>query len=177
MAIDRSNDADGTAVVFRLTDDDPAGPVSVVGSFNDWTPGAHPFETDADGSRSVTVVVPAGTTTHFRYLAADGYWFDDPQADEVTPEGSVLRTAAPESAPEIAETTDDTATVADSTNDASDVQESAAGERPSEPVDRLDAVAERIDIAKDAARDLVERDVLDPPPVDEHRETTNAAQP
>ena len=30
-----------TRVIFSLPLDQPAGEVSVVGSFNDWTPGAH----------------------------------------------------------------------------------------------------------------------------------------
>lgn len=153
MSIERSNDADGTTVTFRLAGDEPAGPVSVVGSFNDWTPGAHPLETDPDGSRSVTVRVPAGTTAHFRYLAADGHWFDDPQADEVTADGSVLRAAEslPAATPE---------SPAEHTPEA----------RPEPDADRLDAVAERIDAAKDAARDLTERDVLDPETLDAGRE-------
>ena len=73
---------------------DPPGPVSVVGSFNDWTPGAHILERDDSGLRSVTVHLPYGRAVHFRYLAADGLWFDDPDADEITESGSVLRAVA-----------------------------------------------------------------------------------
>ena len=163
MSIERSNDADGTTVTFRLAGDEPAGPVSVVGSFNDWTPGAHPLETDPDGSRSVTVRVPAGTTAHFRYLAADGHWFDDPEADEVTADGSVLRAAAPETPPAAPESP----------------SENVAEARPEPDADRLDAVTERIDAAKDAARNLTERDVLDPETLDggrEHQETGGPAR-
>jgi len=160
MSIERSNDADGTTVTFRLAGDEPAGPVSVVGSFNDWTPGAHPLETDPDGSRSVTVRVPAGTTAHFRYLAADGHWFDDPQADEVTADGSVLRAA--ESLPAAPESPGE--------NTPESPAEHTPEARPEPDADRLDAVAERIDAAKDAARDLTERDVLDPETLDAGRE-------
>lgn len=73
---------------------DPPGPVSVVGSFNDWTPGAHILERDDSGLRSVTVHLPYGRAVHFRYLAADGLWFDDPDADEITETGSVLHAVA-----------------------------------------------------------------------------------
>lgn len=96
MAIHRSTDADGLTVTFVLITEEFVAPVSVVGSFNDWTPGAHAFADNPDGSRSVTIVVPIETDVHFRYLGPDGYWFDDPEADEITPEGSVLRAPAVE---------------------------------------------------------------------------------
>ena len=53
MSIRRTTDAGNVIVTFVLTDDAPDGPVSVVGSFNDWEPGAHPFEPDATGTRAV----------------------------------------------------------------------------------------------------------------------------
>lgn len=61
---------------------DPAGRVSVVGDFNDWTPGRHELTPLRDGSRSVSVRVPAGRPVRFRYLAADGHWFDDPEVPD-----------------------------------------------------------------------------------------------
>ncbi len=67
------------------------GAVSVVGSFNDWTPGINGLETQPDGTRSVVIMVTAGSDVHFRYLGADGVWFDDPDADEVTEQGSIIR--------------------------------------------------------------------------------------
>lgn len=87
---------------FQLSADVHPGPVSVVGSFNDWTAGAHQLVDQADGSRAVTVDVPAGEDVHFRYLGSDGYWFDEPEADEITEHGSVLRVSrfgAPDSTP------------------------------------------------------------------------------
>jgi len=79
-----------TTVQFALDCDAPAGEVSVVGSFNGWCAGADPLAPQDDGTRSVTVTVPFGQDVHFRYLAEDGVWFDDPDADEITTGGSVL---------------------------------------------------------------------------------------
>ena len=85
---------DHLTVTFVLPAGDPPGAVSVVGSFNDWTPGAHTLMRDDSGLRSVTVQLPYGRAVHFRYLAADGVWFDDPDADEITESGSVLHAVA-----------------------------------------------------------------------------------
>jgi 1,4-alpha-glucan branching enzyme len=69
---------DGTVrVTFALPADEPAGAVSVVGSFNNWDPFAHPLRRRANRTRSVAVTVTSGTTLHFRYLAEGGVWFDD----------------------------------------------------------------------------------------------------
>jgi hypothetical protein len=69
---------DGTVrVTFALPIDEPGGPVSVVGSFNDWNPFTHPLRKRANRTRSAAVTVEAGTTLHFRYLAEGGVWFDD----------------------------------------------------------------------------------------------------
>lgn len=78
-------------LTFALPSTALDGPVSVVGTFNDWTPGAHPLRRRSNGTASASVVVPSGTTVRFRYLGAEGRWFDDVDADEITPEGSVVR--------------------------------------------------------------------------------------
>jgi 1,4-alpha-glucan branching enzyme len=83
--------SDEVKVTFSLPAEEPAGPVSVVGDFNEWRPGAHPLVRRANGSRSVAVTLPAGTTQRFRYLAEGGRWFDDADADAVDHEASVLR--------------------------------------------------------------------------------------
>lgn len=67
-------------VTFVLPADAPAGPVSVVGNFNDWNPFAHPLRRRANGTRSAAVTVPSGTTLHFRYLGDGGVWFDEDMA-------------------------------------------------------------------------------------------------
>ena len=79
-----------TRVTFCLPANQPAGPVSVVGTFNGWEPGTHELKPRRDGTRTVSVTVPAGRY-QFRYLAADGVWFDDETADAVGPQGGELR--------------------------------------------------------------------------------------
>lgn len=64
-------------VTFALPVDQPSGAVSVVGNFNNWNPYAHPLRRRANGTRSATVSVPAGSMLHFRYLGEGGLWFDD----------------------------------------------------------------------------------------------------
>ena len=51
--------------------------ISVVGDFNDWTPGKHVLAKRANGTRSVAVTVPAGAKYRFRYLGENAHWFDD----------------------------------------------------------------------------------------------------
>ncbi|ADJ48126.1 hypothetical protein AMES_6301 [Amycolatopsis mediterranei S699] len=65
-------------VTFSLPVGAPPGRVSVVGSFNDWTPGRHHLTPRSNGRRSASVDVAPGTVLHFRYLGEDGHWFDDP---------------------------------------------------------------------------------------------------
>lgn len=72
---------DGTVrITFVLPADEPSGPVSVVGDFNDWNPYAHPLRRRANGTRSAVVTLLAGATLRFRYLAEGGVWFDDETA-------------------------------------------------------------------------------------------------
>jgi 1,4-alpha-glucan branching enzyme len=87
--IRRKKAATGVTVTFAL-DDTVTGSVSVVGDFNDWTPGAHVLRKRSNGTRSVSVTLPVGRPARFRYLADGGHWFDDPQADAHDPEGSLL---------------------------------------------------------------------------------------
>lgn len=81
----------GQKLTFSLPADHPAGTVSVVGTFNDWTPGAHVLKKRNNGTASATVTVPAGSTVRFRYLGENGLWFDEPDADVITPEGSLVQ--------------------------------------------------------------------------------------
>jgi hypothetical protein len=69
---------DGTVrVTFTLPIDNPGGPVSVVGDFNDWNPYTHPLRRRANQTRSAAVTVRTGSTLRFRYLGEGGVWFDD----------------------------------------------------------------------------------------------------
>ena len=67
-------------ITFTLPQDQPAGAVSVVGDFNNWTPGKHVLAKRANGTRSVAITVPSGSSYRFRYLGENGHWFDDDQA-------------------------------------------------------------------------------------------------
>ena len=80
-----------TRIQFVLPHDIHDGAVSAVGTFNDWQPGAHKLVKRSNGTRTVAVAVPAGETVRFRYLGEGGVWFDDADADEITPEGSLVR--------------------------------------------------------------------------------------
>lgn len=68
-------------ITFCLPVDEPPGPVSVVGDFNDWEPGRHTFVRRSNGTRSVTVTAAPGQTLRFRYLGEHGVWFDDETAE------------------------------------------------------------------------------------------------
>jgi hypothetical protein len=78
-------------VSFVLPDDVHDGPVSAVGTFNDWRPGAHTLVRRANGTRSASVSVPAGQDLRFRYLGSGGVWFDDPDVP-VDGVGGMVRT-------------------------------------------------------------------------------------
>ena len=70
-----------TEITFVLPPDLPPGPVSVVGEFNEWRPGVNRFEPREDGLRAARVVLPTGERIGFRYLASDGHWLDEVEAD------------------------------------------------------------------------------------------------
>ncbi len=69
---------DTVQLTFVLPKEAPNGRVSVVGDFNDWTPGVHTLVKRSNGTRSVKVPVKPGESYRFRYLAEGGVWFDDP---------------------------------------------------------------------------------------------------
>ncbi|MFF5703257.1 isoamylase early set domain-containing protein [Streptomyces sp. NPDC012794] len=90
--LERKRRKNATEVTFVLPEGDPPGPVSVVGTFNDWRPGTHVLAPRPDGRRAVTVELPAKGTHAFRYLAAGDYWFNDEGADGHDGANSRLRT-------------------------------------------------------------------------------------
>ena len=79
-----------TRIQFILPDDVHDGPVSVVGTFNDWTPGVHKLVRRSNGTRSVSVEVPAGEEIRFRYLGSGGVWFDDEDAHLLEGRGALV---------------------------------------------------------------------------------------
>lgn len=82
--------ADQADVTFVLPEAELTGRVSVVGDFNDWTPGVHTLVRRANGTRSVRVALPSGSAFRFRYLGEGGDWFDDPQAERDWQNGLLL---------------------------------------------------------------------------------------
>lgn len=80
ILIRTTSDTGQTKVRLVLPDDVHDGPVSAVGTFNDWTPGLHRLIRRSNGTRSVTVTVASGQELRFRYLGSGGRWFDDPDA-------------------------------------------------------------------------------------------------
>lgn len=72
---------DRTEVTFVLDAVEPPGPVSVVGDFNNWQPCFDTLFPRDDGMRAVTVTLPPNSVHSFRYLAAEGHWFDDERPD------------------------------------------------------------------------------------------------
>jgi len=82
--------SDDIKVTFVLPQDEPNGQVSVVGDFNEWTPGTHVLAKRTNGTRSVSVNVPKGSSVRFRYLGEHGHWFDDPEADRREHDAGVI---------------------------------------------------------------------------------------
>jgi 1,4-alpha-glucan branching enzyme len=79
--LERKEGKKGTTVTFVLPQDTGQDTVSVVGDFNDWAPGTHVFQGRADGTQAVSVLLPAGSVSAFRYLGEGGRWFDEPEPD------------------------------------------------------------------------------------------------
>lgn len=81
---------DQIRITFALPETQVHGRVSVVGDFNDWTPGVHTLIRRANGTRSVAVNVRSGSAYRFRYLGEGGNWFDDPDVDAREHDNGVL---------------------------------------------------------------------------------------
>ncbi len=77
----RKQQLDEQNVKLTFAIPDSGRPVSVVADFNEWNPSIHPLRKRANGTRSVAVTLPAGTTARFRYLSEGGVFFDDPEGE------------------------------------------------------------------------------------------------
>jgi len=75
---------DQVKVTFALADEIVTGPVSVVGDFNGWNPGANPMK-HKGASRVVSLTLNAGRKYRFRYLIEGGRWMNDLDAHGVQP--------------------------------------------------------------------------------------------
>jgi 1,4-alpha-glucan branching enzyme len=71
-------------VTFVLPADEPAAKVIVAGDFNDWDEGGITLRKRGE-TRSVSLVLDPGRRYAFRYRAADGSWFNDPDAHAYEP--------------------------------------------------------------------------------------------
>ena len=91
MALRITPKGTSTKIQFVLPDDIHDGAISAVGTFNDWQPGVHKLVRRSNGTRSVTVAVSKGQRIQFRYLGEGGVWFDDEDADAITPDGSLVK--------------------------------------------------------------------------------------
>ncbi len=96
LRVDRSR-PEQAKVTFIWPRRDPVGTVSVVGTFNNWTPGLDELTDAGDGTRTVTLGLPYNERFVFRYLGPNGEWLDDPDADGITVEGSIVLPIAPKS--------------------------------------------------------------------------------
>ena len=82
----RSKSAGDTVkVTLALPQCESLGAVSVLGDFNEWNEWSHPLKKRSNGTRSVVVEIPVGRAYHFKYLAEDGTWFNDDEADTFEP--------------------------------------------------------------------------------------------
>ena len=90
VKLSRSSKTGTRQVTFTLPADSLGAGVSVVGSFNDWTPGVHLPKRRSNGTASVAVTVPAGELVRFRYLGEGGRWFDD-ESVQVDAQGGLVQ--------------------------------------------------------------------------------------
>lgn len=73
-------------VTFVLPDDHPYGDgLSVVGDFNDWTPGTHRFVRRSNQTYSTNVTLPANGRYAFRYYSEEDGWVNEDEADDFEP--------------------------------------------------------------------------------------------
>ncbi len=79
----------GTTTVmatFTVALDGHGEPMALVGDFNGWDPVANPL-TRHRGARRASVVLEPGRRYAFRYLAGEGDWFNDDDADDYESNG------------------------------------------------------------------------------------------
>lgn len=76
-------DSDRVKVTFVLPDDHPYGEdVSVVGDFNDWTPGEHRFVRRSNQTYSTNVMLSENQQYAFRYYSEETGWINEEDADD-----------------------------------------------------------------------------------------------
>ena len=61
--------------------------IYVTGTFNNWDERSLPMKKQKDGSFMLEIELPEGEKHLFRYLGADGIWFNDLEAEGYEPNG------------------------------------------------------------------------------------------
>jgi 1,4-alpha-glucan branching enzyme len=74
-------------LTFVLPANEPPGRVSVVGDFNGWRPGEHELRRRSNGTRSLAVTIPSGTSIRFRYLAEGDRWCNETEHPDISQVG------------------------------------------------------------------------------------------
>ncbi|PSQ88449.1 MAG: hypothetical protein BRD30_07085 [Bacteroidetes bacterium QH_2_63_10] len=78
--------SDQVKVTFVLPEDHPYGDdLSVVGDFNDWTPGEHRFVRRSNQTYSTNVMLTEGDRYAFRYYSEEEGWINEEEADDYEP--------------------------------------------------------------------------------------------
>ena len=72
-------------VTFTLPNDGELGEVSVVGEFNDWTPGITPFVKENGDGLQATVELDKDEVYAFRYLSEGRGWFNEDENVQYEP--------------------------------------------------------------------------------------------
>jgi len=85
--------SDQVKVSFALPEDHPhAADAYVAGSFNDWDPTADRLIRRNNQTYSAVVTLDEGERYTYRYVSADGVWFNAGDADHYEEENGILLT-------------------------------------------------------------------------------------
>ncbi len=71
-----------TQVTFKLKIADNISGGSVVGDFNNWTPGANKLKADKSGYLTTSISLPTNQRFVFKFLTTGGMWLNDDAADD-----------------------------------------------------------------------------------------------
>lgn len=78
--------SDRVKVTFVLPEDHPyEDDISVVGDFNEWTPGEHRFVRRSNQTYSTNVLLPEAERFAFRYYSEEDGWINEEEADDFEP--------------------------------------------------------------------------------------------